>query len=122
MGSLAVGGAAAIGTGAFSDVSANRTVSVKVAPDSDAYLTLKTDGNENAAYADGSSAQMTVDLDGSDSQRGAGLIKTPLPAFSTFLASRIRGRTKHSCLFPLVLFLAKGHSTYPTMESISIRK
>jgi hypothetical protein len=67
MGSLAVGGAAAIGTGAFSDVSANRTVSVKVAPDSDAYLTLKTDGNENAAYADGSSAQMTVDLDGSDS-------------------------------------------------------
>jgi hypothetical protein len=41
MGSLAAGGAAAVGTGAFTSVSAERTVSVAVAGDSNAYLSLQ---------------------------------------------------------------------------------
>jgi hypothetical protein len=41
MGSLAAGGAATIGTGAFTSVSANRDVSVSVADDSQAYLRIR---------------------------------------------------------------------------------
>ncbi|PSP37609.1 hypothetical protein BRC71_11650 [Halobacteriales archaeon QH_7_65_31] len=75
-GSLAAGAAAATGTGAFTDVSAQRTASVTVSGDSDAYLALKKDSaeNRNSEYADGSNAQMTVDLDGSDnSPSGTGV-------------------------------------------------
>jgi len=73
LGSLAAGGAAAMGTGAFSNVAAGRTVSVSVAEDSTAFLTLKTDGNRNGGYADGSGAQISVDLDGNSNTGGSGI-------------------------------------------------
>jgi hypothetical protein len=45
LGSVAVGGAAAVSTGAFTSVSAERSVSVSVADDADALLSLEPLGN-----------------------------------------------------------------------------
>ncbi|MCU4719003.1 hypothetical protein [Halapricum hydrolyticum] len=50
MGSLAAGGAAAIGSGAFSSVRAERSVSVSTATDADAMLAFDTADAENADY------------------------------------------------------------------------
>jgi hypothetical protein len=47
LGSLAAGGAAIGGTGAFTQVSANRGVSVNLANDNNAYLALKSSSNRN---------------------------------------------------------------------------
>jgi hypothetical protein len=48
MGSLAAGGAAAMGTGAFTSVTANRGIEVDTADDSDAFLAIEADNTENA--------------------------------------------------------------------------
>jgi hypothetical protein len=47
LGSLAAGGAAIGGTGAFTQVSANRGVGVNLANDNNAYLALKSSSNRN---------------------------------------------------------------------------
>jgi hypothetical protein len=62
LGSIAAGGAAAIGTGAFTNVSATRDVSVSVAKDSNALLKLSKNGNANGSYADGSGDTISVDI------------------------------------------------------------
>jgi len=58
LGFLTTGSAAAMGTGAFTSISANRNVSVSVSPDSKAYLQLKTlDTPNSAKFVDGSSGR-----------------------------------------------------------------
>jgi len=79
LGSLAAGGAAATGTGAFSSVQANRDIDVEVAGDASAYLQLKAPDNnlENGAYANGpneSGNQLTLTFDSSaTSNSGSGI-------------------------------------------------
>ena len=66
-GSLAAGGAAALGSGAFTSVKADRTVTVSTAPDSNALLRFEaTESNENSAYAEVSGGTVEVDLDTPD--------------------------------------------------------
>jgi hypothetical protein len=64
MGSLAAGGAAAMGTGAFSATAAERDLSVEIADDDEAYLTFDTDlGNSpdnNYEYAQVSEEEMSI--------------------------------------------------------------
>lgn len=64
VGSLAAGTAAAMGTGAFSSVTANRSVDVEVASDANAYLGLRGAGGDNAAYvtSDGTSGTLGISL------------------------------------------------------------
>ena len=67
LGSLAAGGAAATGTGAFTSVEASRSVSVNVADDSSALLSLDAvsednDPNANSAYADESGNTISIDV------------------------------------------------------------
>lgn len=71
VGSLAAGMAAVTGTGAFTSTSANRTVSVSVADDSDALLALdQANTGQNSQYAEVSGGQVAVDLDNSDTANG----------------------------------------------------
>jgi len=74
MGSLAAGGAATIGTGAFTSVTATRDISVSVADDASALLALKQGatggGNPNAQYVTDNSGQLKIDLDNSDTANG----------------------------------------------------
>jgi hypothetical protein len=74
IGSLAAGGAAAMGTGAFTSVTASRNVDVAVANDSAAYLGLSGAGGANSDYVtdDGSSGTLSIDLDSGQSVAGGG--------------------------------------------------
>jgi hypothetical protein len=69
LGSLAAGGAATMGTGAFTSVEADRQVDVEVAGDSSAYLALQKAADENDdpgansdAYVDTSGAEVSLDF------------------------------------------------------------
>ncbi|MFC6721070.1 hypothetical protein [Halobacteriaceae bacterium SHR40] len=68
-GSLAAGGAAAIGSGAFSSVSADRDINVNVAGDESAYLGLES----TSAYSSQNGKKLALEFDGSNSQNGDGL-------------------------------------------------
>jgi hypothetical protein len=63
IGSLAAGGAAVMGTGAFTSVSADRSVSVAVADDADALLAIEPTDGPNAAYANGSGDALEINID-----------------------------------------------------------
>ena len=63
MGSLAAGGAATIGTGAFTSVSADRSVTVDVADDANAFLSLTASDGPNAEYVDDSGNTLEVAID-----------------------------------------------------------
>lgn len=62
LGSLVAGSGALMGSGAFSSVSADRTVSIGVADDSSALLQLSIDGSYTG-LSDGNSTGNTVQLD-----------------------------------------------------------
>jgi hypothetical protein len=62
LGSLAAGGAAAVGTGAFTSVSADRQVSVQVAGDDAALLALEPCDDPNGDYASIDDGQFTLDI------------------------------------------------------------
>ena len=62
LGALASGSAAAVGTGAFTSVTADRQVDVQVAGDASAYLGLKDSGDANDAYFDTSGDEHFVDF------------------------------------------------------------
>ncbi len=73
MGSLVAGGAAAMGTGAFTSVSAERTVNVSVADDSDAFLQIQPSDGANNAYADESNGTIEFNIDDTAGVNGEGL-------------------------------------------------
>ena len=68
MGSLAAGGAAAIGSGAFDSVSAERDVSVSVVGDGDAYLRMVPDGSQYASHAPNGTLELGFDQLNTDAQ------------------------------------------------------
>lgn len=76
VGSLAAGGAAALGTGAFTSVTATRNIDVEVADDASAYLRLEGTGGGNSGYVtdDGNGGTLSINLDSSnDGPRGDGV-------------------------------------------------
>jgi hypothetical protein len=70
LGSLAAGGAAATGTGAFTSVSANRSVNVSTAGDNQAYLALDASVSQHAVQ---SGDTIEFQFDGSSNASGQGL-------------------------------------------------
>nr|WP_154019520.1 DUF1102 domain-containing protein [Halapricum salinum] len=66
MGSLAAGGAAAMGSGAFTSVSANRSISVEVAGDSSALLGMQPSSGPNGAYASLEGGTLGIDFSNSE--------------------------------------------------------
>lgn len=63
LGSLTAAGAAGIGTGAFSFMNAERTVSVATAGDASAFLGIETSQSQYATGASGGTAEITLDSD-----------------------------------------------------------
>jgi hypothetical protein len=74
VGSLAAGGAAVTGTGAFTSVSANRDVSVEVADDTDALLSFTTaNAGPNSQYVKTDGGTLSIDIsDSNDKIAGGG--------------------------------------------------
>lgn len=76
MGALASGTAAAVGSGAFTSVTASRNVDVEVADDASAYLRLEGSNGPNGDYVtdDGVGSTLEIDLSPSnDNVEGSGV-------------------------------------------------
>jgi hypothetical protein len=71
LGSVAVGGATAVSTGAFTSVEANRDVSVQVADDSSAFLRMAAAGEGNDEYVTTDGGKLGINIT-SDNPTGAG--------------------------------------------------
>lgn len=72
VGALATGSAAAMGTGAFTSVEANRGLEVEVSDDADALLSIDDiDGSDNSEYVDTSGDAVSIDI--SSDEGGDGL-------------------------------------------------
>ena len=74
LGSLAAGGAAAMGTGAFSRVASKRTVSVDAVNDKNAYLGLKeVSGSPNSSYvSEDGDGHLQIQMDNNNPTEGGG--------------------------------------------------
>ncbi|AGB30263.1 Protein of unknown function (DUF1102) [Natrinema pellirubrum DSM 15624] len=72
LGTIVAGGGAALGTGAFSSVEAERTVSVETADDSSAFLALSS-ARSDAAFVNESDGTVQINLDGTSSADGDGV-------------------------------------------------
>jgi len=74
LGSLAAGGAAAMGSGAFTSVSADRNIDVAVAGDDKALLQLEPTDGANSVFAEQSGSTLKINIDDSvSSVDGEGL-------------------------------------------------
>mgnify|MGYP000008005491 FL=1 len=75
LGGLVAAGGAALGTGAFTTVTAERTVNIQTTGDASAFLALEPatdDDTDNGEYADGSNDQIQITLNAdADAQSGA---------------------------------------------------
>jgi hypothetical protein len=73
LGSVAAGGAAVVGTGAFTSVTADRTVDVTVAGDASAYLGLEPVGaSPNSDYVVVNGGEVSLDFSGDDGDSSGG--------------------------------------------------
>jgi hypothetical protein len=77
LGAVSGSGALLTGTGAFTSVSADRNIAVRVADDSNAFLRLAPcPGSDNGGYVDNSNGLLTIDLsesNGNDPPAGKGV-------------------------------------------------
>lgn len=93
LGALAAGGGAAVGTGAFSSVEAQRDVGISVAGDADSYLAIEP-GDENGEYltgADTSAAALDFTSNNSITGGGEGLNANALSTFADVFSVRNQG-------------------------------
>jgi hypothetical protein len=87
LGSLAAGGAATMGTGAFNFANIERGVNVDVVEDSSAFLALK----DTSAYADGSGDQLALNFNENANVIGEGINKDSDYSFTGVFAIRNQG-------------------------------
>jgi hypothetical protein len=92
LGSLAAAGAAAMGTGAFTSVEADRSVSVEVADDSDAFLFFDTGlkSSENDVFASFEDGLLVLDFDETDAG-GSGVNRAAVSQFDQVFKLANRG-------------------------------
>ena len=116
MGSLAAAGAAGIGTGAFSQVSAERAMSVEVADDSTAYLSFDTDlGNSpdnNYEYSEISDGELEIEF-GENSAGGGGVNPNATTHFDDVFAINNQGTEMVEVWFTLSDELDEYVDVYP---------
>jgi hypothetical protein len=85
LGSVAVGGATAVSTGAFTSVQADRSVEVNVANDAKAFLAIEADDTPNGSeYVNTSGGTVSLDFTGTDSN-GLGVNKNGVTEFDDLL-------------------------------------
>ena len=95
LGSLAAAGAAGMGTGAFSSVEADRSLSVQIADDSDAYVAFSTDlGNtphNNYEYAEiNDDGEIEIEFAGNDAN-GLGVNPNSVTRFDDVFSVKNQG-------------------------------
>jgi hypothetical protein len=115
-GSLAAGGAAAIGSGAFSSVEAERSLSVSIADDDTAYLKFDTDlGNspdDNYEYSEISNDEMSINF-GTNDAGGQGVNPNAVNHFDDVFALMNQGTEPVKIWFELGGGLDEYLDVYP---------
>lgn len=90
-GSLAAGSAAAMGTGAFTTVEAERDVAVNVTDDANAYLSIRPAGDPNGVHADqADNGEVFIDIADSGND-GDGVNPNAVTTFDDVLMLRNKG-------------------------------
>jgi hypothetical protein len=101
LGAASSGGALLTGTGAFTSVSADRSLSVSVADDADAFLRLAPcPGSANGDYVDDSNGLLAIDLsgdNGNDPPAGSGVNAGALSVFDNVFEIANQG-TQNVCV------------------------
>lgn len=87
LGGLVAGGGALLGTGAFTTVEAERTVSIETAGDADAFLGLLVDDD----YDVGDDGIVALDLGGDNAAEGDGLLLDALTTYEPMLVVQNNG-------------------------------
>ena len=114
LGSLAAGGAAAMGTGAFSSVEADRSVSIAVENDADAYLGLqKLDNSNGNQYASSNNGTIEINID-SSGNGGAGVNKNAVTTFNELF--EITNQGTQSVLVYITYDPDDGQKGFPDVE------
>jgi hypothetical protein len=91
LGSVAVGGATAVSTGAFTSVQAERDVSVNVADDAEAFLAIRADDTPNGnEYVNTDGGTVSLDFTNTDSG-GSGINADGTTVFDDLLNVRNQG-------------------------------
>lgn len=90
LGTIVAGGGAALGTGAFTSVEADRTVSVQTAGDASAFLSLSP-ARAAGEYVDDSGDAIEIVLDGSSSADGSGLNENAVSRFEDLVTVTNQG-------------------------------
>ncbi|WP_139042954.1 hypothetical protein [Halorubrum tropicale] len=116
-GSLAAGGAAAMGTGAFSSVEADRPFEITVADDDVAYLTLTpNDNHPNGNYAKGNNNVFRLDFDGNNQVDGGGVNGEAVSDFKSVFQIKNQG-TQEVGIYVELGSDANNDVTSPALES-----
>jgi len=87
LGGLVAAGGAALGTGAFTTVEAQRTVNIQTTGDADAFLAMRPARSDNAFVSNTTNGTIQVNLDGTDSNNGnaSGLNKNARTRFENLV-------------------------------------
>jgi len=110
LGSVAAGGAAAMGSGAFNIARADRDIDVEVVDDSDAYLGLEP----TSAYSETVDGQLRVAFDGTIAEQdGDGLSENANYVFTDVFAIRNNGTDKIAVTLSEELGSITWDTTYP---------
>ena len=117
LGSLAAGGAAATGTGAFSSVTADRDLEVDLETDENAYLRL-TPGQENGEYVQttgGTSPNgvLMIEMNGQSAQPGSGINAKAVSTFDDLFRIQNQADDKKE------VWITADYSDLPTGMSAS---
>jgi len=110
-GALATGSAAAVGTGAFSSVSAERDVTLEVAGDGDAYLGIESNDSEGYVTEEGDG---TVSFDFAGPGNGDGVNNNANTRFEEVVTFTNNGTE------PVALYLDDGNSGNPEVEGLGV--
>ena len=110
LGALASGSAAAVGTGAFSNVQANRNVSIEVAGDQSAYLTMESTSEYASSPEDGI---LSLDFGTTTTGGGTGLNNDAITSIDSVF------KFKNGGTQPIAIYMDDGRPWAPDRDDLS---
>jgi|GEM_PF-4205321 len=110
MGSLAAGGAAALGTGAFDNIQADRNISLEVTGDQSAYLTMEATSEYASSPEDG---LLSLDFGTETTGGGTGLNNDAITSINSVFKFK-NGGTK-----PIAIYMDDGRPWAPDSDDLT---
>lgn len=117
MGALGGGGAIATGTGAFSSQTADRSVSVSVSGDQNAYLRLAESNDDLSDFVENSSGKFSIDIGADPNISGSGINTRAVTTFENLFEIQNQGTQEIEVnVDPLAFSTGTGGSPALTLQ------